>query len=322
MSWKRRAGAFQKSDRSAAIRNHTRTALPLVARFDDNEWFRMSRRTSIATLLGLGLVRAEERTARWLPGVQGALAGVGVLIAGILGAMLWVSRGIHSTSDISTLMQLHPTSFYRLAMSDFMDLTPETFADLRHQALTAMGIVLIGLLSAWWLRKRRKQTAASVAMGCMMAAFFFCANWAFGVFTPRLSSEPIARLIMKSYRPGDKIALYDEYDWSSSLGFYTGKRIWIFNGRHDGLEFGSYYPDAPHIFLDDHTFWPVWRGSERVFLVVPPELMRAALVRMPPEETYLFAAIGGKEVYVNHRVTPDVPTLGEVHNLELQQWKH
>lgn len=276
------------------------------------EYYSFSAWPAIAILLGFGLARAEERAARWLPQVQGALAAFGVLIAAILGGMLWVSRGISSTGDISSLLQTHPTGFYRVAMSDFMDLTPQAFADLHHQALAALIVVLAGFLGAWLLRKRGRQFAASITLACMMGAFFFCANWALGVFTPRLSSEPLARIIMKYYRRGDKVALYGEYDAGSSIGFYTGKRIWIFNGRYNGLEFGSYYPDAPHIFLDDHTFWPMWHGSERVFLVVPLKETQAALVRMPPNGTFLLAQIGGKTVYVNHRITPDEPSLAEL----------
>ncbi|MHB8485828.1 MAG: hypothetical protein ACYDCM_08875 [Candidatus Acidiferrales bacterium] len=141
---------------------------------------------------------------------------------------------------------------------------------------------------------------------------FFCANWALGVFTPRLSSEPLARIIMKYHQPDDKIVLYEEYDAGSSIGFYTGQRIWIFNGRYNGLEFGSYYPDAPHIFLDDHTFWPLWNGKERVFLVIPPEETQQALIRMPPKDTFLLAQIGGKAVYVNHRITPNELSLSDL----------
>ncbi|MHB8524703.1 MAG: glycosyltransferase family 39 protein [Candidatus Acidiferrales bacterium] len=278
------------------------------------EYYSFSAWPAIAILLGLGLARAEERATRWLPRVQGALAALGVLIAAILGGMLWISRGIASTGDISSLLQMHPTGFYRVAMADFMDLTPQSFADLRHQALTALIVVLAGFLGAWLLRKRGRQLAASITLACMMAAFFFCANWALGVFTPRLSSQPIAKIIMRYFQPGDKVALYGEYDAGSSIGFYTGKRIWIFNGRFDGLEFGSYYPDAPHIFLDDRTFWPMWRGSQRVFLVVPPEQTQAALVRMPPHGTFLLARIGGKAVYVNHRITPDELSLAQMNN--------
>ena len=276
------------------------------------EYYSFSAWPAIAILLGLGLARAEERATRWLPRVQGALAALGVLIAAILGGMLWISRGIASTGDISSLLQMHPTGFYRVAMADFMDLTPQSFADLRHQALTALIVVLAGFVGAWLLRKRGRQLAASITLACMMAAFFFCANWALGVFTPRLSSQPIAKIIMRYFQPGDKVALYGEYDAGSSIGFYTGKRIWIFNGRFDGLEFGSYYPDAPHIFLDDRTFWPMWRGSQRVFLVVPPEQTQAALVRMPPHGTFLLARIGGKAVYVNHRITPDELSLAQL----------
>ena len=277
------------------------------------EYYSFSAWPAVAILLGLGLERAEARAARWLPRMQGALASLGVLIAALLGAMLWLSRGIASTNDISSLMQSHPTSFYRVAMSDFMDLTPQSFADLRHQALTALLVVFIGFVGAWILRRQKQRLAANMTMACALGAFFFCANWALGVFTPRLSSEPLAKSILEYSRPGDEIALYGEYDAASSVGFYTKKQILIFNGRYNGLEFGSYYPDAPHIFLNDHTFWPLWDGNERVFLIVPSSEMDAARVRMPPTKTFLFAQMGDKIVYVNHRVRPGESSLAELH---------
>ena len=276
------------------------------------EYYAFSAWPAVAILLGLGLERAEVHATRWLPRAQAALACVGVLIAATLGVMLWFSRGIASTSDISSLMQSHPTGFYRVAMSDFMDLTPQAFADLRHQAFSALVVMLAGFLGACVVRRRKHALASDIIMACALGAFFFCANWALGVFTPRLSSEPLARSILRCYQPGDKIVLYGEYDAASSLGFYTKKQILIFNGRYNGLEFGSYYPDAPHIFLTDRTFWPVWDGSKRVFLVVPSRDMDAVVVRMPPAKAFLFAQMGDKTVYVNHRIRPDEPSLGDV----------
>lgn len=275
------------------------------------EYYSFSAWPALAILLGLGLERAEATSARWLPKVQGALALLGGLLAAILAAMLWISRGIQSTSDISSLMQSHPTSFYRVAMSDFMDLTPRSFADLRHQALAALLVVLAGFLGAWVLRRRKQALAANMIMACALGAFFFCANWALGVFTPRLSSEPLAKTILEYFRPGDKIVLYGEYDAATTVGFYTRKQILIFNGRYNGLEFGSYYPDAPRIFLDDRTFWPVWNETSTVFLIVPASQMPAAVVRMPAEKTFLFARMGDKTVYVNHRLSPGEPSLAE-----------
>lgn len=279
------------------------------------EYYSFSAWPAVAILLGVGLERAESRHAQWLPKVQGALAVVGAVIAAILAAMLWISRGIASTGDISSLLLTHPTNFYRVAMSDFMDLTPQSFADLRHQALTALVIVLCGFLGAWLLRRRNLNIWANIALALTLAAFFFCANWALGVFTPRLSSEPLAKSILNVWRPGDKIALYGEYDAASSVGFYTGKQIFIFNGRYNGLEFGSYYPDAPKIFLNDRTFWPVWNGSETVFLVVPPDESEAATIRMPAEKTFVFEQMGGKTVYVNHRIRANEPSLAELERL-------
>lgn len=276
------------------------------------EYYSFSAWPALAILLGLGLERAEARRARWLPKVQGAVACLGVLIAAVLGAMLWVSRGIASTSDISSLMQSHPTNFYRVAMSDFMDLTPQSFADLRHQALAALFVVLLGFVGAWILRREKRALAANMIMACALGAFFFCANWALGVFTPRLSSEPLAKTILEYFRPGDRIVLYGEYDAASSVGFYTRKQILIFNGRYNGLEFGSYYPDAPRVFLNDHTFWPIWNESDTVFLIVPESEMAAAVVRMPLEKTFLFARMGDKTVYVNHRVSAEEPSLAEL----------
>ena len=276
------------------------------------EYYSFSAWPAFAILLGLGLERAEARAARWLPRAQAVLASIGVLIAAVLAAMLWISRGIASTRDISSLMQTHPTNFYRVAMSDFMDLTPQSFADLRHQALAALLVVLVGFLGAWLLRRQKRALAANIFMACALGAFFFCANWALGVFTPRLSSEPLAKTILEYYRPGDKIVLYGEYDAASSIGFYTKKQILIFNGRYNGLEFGSYYPDAPHIFLNDRTFWPVWNGNEHVFLVVPASEMDAVRVRMPRAKTFVFARMGDKTVYVNHRLRPDEPSLAQI----------
>ncbi len=276
------------------------------------EYYSFSAWPAVAILLGIGLERAEARASRWLPRAQGALASIGVLVAAILAAMLWVSRGIASTNDISSLMQSHPTNFYRVAMSDFMDLTPQSFADLRHQAFTALLILLIGFIGAWILRRGKRGVAANLTMACTLGAFFLCANWALGIFTPRLSSEPLAKQILEYCRPGDKIALYGEYDAATTVGFYTRKQILIFNGRYNGLEFGSYYPDAPHIFFNDHTFWPLWNGPERVFLIVPASEMDAARVRMPAAKTFVFAQYGDKTVYVNHQVLPNEPTLAEL----------
>jgi hypothetical protein len=77
----------------------------------------------------------------------------------------------------------------------------------------------------------------------------------------------------------------------------------LWNGRYNNLAAGSYYPDAPHIFLTDPEFLTLWRGTTRMLLFVPSEHRAAALQRLPAAGTYLLAESGGKAVYANRPAT-------------------
>jgi hypothetical protein len=172
-------------------------------------------------------------------------------------------------------------------------------------------LLLLGLVVAWWWRKRSRPLASNLTVALTMAGFLFCANSAFAVFTPHLSSEPVARQIERYLRPGDKIAVYGELEAVSSVGCYTHRQIWIYNGRYNGLAFGSDSPDAPNIFLNDSTFRPFWCSTPRVFLVVPPNQHANALMRLPPQSAYFLAQVGDKHLYTNQRVRPGRPTLAQ-----------
>ncbi|HEV2387559.1 MAG TPA: glycosyltransferase family 39 protein [Candidatus Acidoferrales bacterium] len=275
------------------------------------EYYSFSAWPALAMLLGLGLARAEEQHRRWLPRLQGLLAALGALAAVILGAMLWISRGIRSTNDIATLLHRQNPELYRLSMADFLEVTPQSFADLRVQAALAAIILLAGFGAAWQLRRRGRALGSNLAVASACVAFFFTANSAYGVFEPHLSSRPAVRFIDRYLQPQDEIAIYGEIEGASSVGFYIRRRIWLYNGRYNGLEFGSDYPDAPKIFLDDRAFRAHWCSPTRVFLVVPPQQRRNALVRLPPESTYFLAEVGDKQVYTNHLVRRGEQTLAE-----------
>ena len=259
---------------------------------------------AVSLLIGLGLARAEERRDAWLPRLQTLLAMSGVLIAGILGVLVWASSDIPATPDVSGLLASHPTDFYRVAMASFFDLTPQAFAALRLPALCAAFALSIGLSGAWWLRKQGSTWAASVVAAFAMLAFFQSANLAYAAFEPRLSSRPLADELLKWLQPSDRLVIYGEFDAGSSLGFYAHRQAWIYNGRYNGLEFGSYLPDAPQIFLTDRDFPRVWDGPGRVFLFVPPEQRQQALLRLPLDRAYFVAEKGGKALFVNRPLEP------------------
>jgi hypothetical protein len=276
------------------------------------EYYSFGAWPAIAILLGLGLAKAEEKQDRWLPRLQGALAVVGALAALCLGYFVWESLAIQSR-DLGGLIQYHSNDTYRLSMAHVLDLTPQAFAALRGPAVLAMLTFLVGFGGAWLLRRGTQAVRATLATAFAMAVFFFAANWAFEKFEPRLSSRPLARAIIPYLRPQDQIVQYGDFNFGSSIPFYTHRRVFIYNGvTGTNLEFGSKYPDLPPTFLDDQQFPAFWRQPNRVFIFVPEELRKEALSRLPPDASYLLAESAGKYIFVNQPVRTDLPLLGSL----------
>jgi hypothetical protein len=216
-----------------------------------------------------------------------------------LGVMLWISAKVHVKGDISSLLQGQQNDDYRVSMAHILDLTPQAFAALRLPSALAAVTFLFGFGAAWWLRRKQRAMAATITVAISMAVFFFAANIALGAFGPYLSTQTLAQKVIPQLRPDDAIAIYGEYDASSSVAFYTRRRLLIWNGRKNNLEPGSYYPDAPRIFLTDAEFPKLWGGDGRVFLFVPADQRDEAQKRLPQSGTYLLAESGGKVLYSN-----------------------
>lgn len=267
------------------------------------EYYSFGAWPAIAILLGSGLAHAEEKAKRWVVHMQTVLAVLGTAIAGVLGIMLWISARVQVRGDISSLLQEQQSDAYRVSMAHFLDLTPQAFAFLRLPSALAALTFLLGFGIAWWLRRKRHQLGATLATAISMAVFFFAANIALGVFSPYLSTQALAKRIVPQLRAEDAIAIYDEYDASSSVAFYTHRQVLIWNGRKNNLAPGSYYPDAPHIFLTDAEFPELWSGGQRVFLFVPAEQRQEVKKRLPAAGTYLIAESGGKALYSNRPVS-------------------
>ena len=263
------------------------------------EYYSFGAWPAMAMLLGIGLAKAEEQSKRWLVRVQAALAAVGAALATVLIAMLWISASVQVNGDISSLLKEHENNFYRVSMAHILDLTPQAFALLRLPSALAAAAFLLGLGAAWWLRSKRREQAAAVCLAITMAVFFFAANMALGVFGPYLSSRPLMSKILPQITSMDTLALYGEFDALSGVAFYSGRQLLLWNGRYNNLAPGSYYPDAPHIFLTDPEFLALWQGPKRVLLFVPPEHRAAAAERLPHSGTFLLAESGGKAVYAN-----------------------
>jgi hypothetical protein len=282
------------------------------------EYYSFGAWPAIALLLGLGLARAEDRGTRNVLRVQAALAICGAVLGAAL--LILVAKSFQvQKQDIATLVTTHENDFYRVSMAHIFDLTPQAFADLRLPA-TLAAVAFAGAFGfAWFLRRRGRALGAALAMAAGMAIFFVAADLAYGAFQPLLSSRKLADEINRYLRPQDQVAIFGDFDDTSSVGFYTGRRLWMYvpNANGDGIDyhlvenltFGSKYPDAPHIFLNDAKFAQLWRQPERVFLVIPELQRPKALPKMLANGAWVFTQLGGKIVLTNQRVTAGEPQL-------------
>jgi len=254
-------------------------------------------------ILLAGALSAEEEAnprSRWLFIPSIVYAGLGLTLGGILIAGLWASRGKPFISDIGTVMADRNVGNNTLAMTHLFDLTTDSFAALRLPALLAAVALIAGSLLALWLRARGKNFASTWAVASATGLLFLAAQLALIRFEPFLSSRTLAQEIARLAAPTDKVMIYGDQAYGSSLLFYLKRRIYLINGNTTSMWFGSRFPDAPAIFLDDADLVRLWTGRDRIFLFVPPdEIVRAKQVI--PQPQYIVAQSSGKVVYCNRR---------------------
>src|SRR5262249_3450837 len=140
----------------------------------------------------------------------------------------------------------------------------------------------------WLLPPRR----AFLAMAAMMVLFFHASRMALVVFDPYLSSRPLAESLRKA-PPGQLIVDGAYYPYSSVL-FYADRTALLLDGRMTNLEYGSYAPKAPPVFIDDNQFVQLW-SSPKVYYLVADGSRREAVARLVGAgNLHLVSESGGK----------------------------
>jgi 4-amino-4-deoxy-L-arabinose transferase-like glycosyltransferase len=264
----------------------------------NQEYYTLPAYLPILVLLA-GAVAEEELSGRraWLVPTAGLTALVAMAAGVALIAGLWTSRNLPYVPDISTVLAKHNLSEDTLSMSHILDLTGGSFAALRWPAALAAIALILGPSTAFWLRARRKQFAATWVTALAMALFLVAAHIALGRFGPYLSSQNLAERIKQDSHPEDVVAIYGDQAFGSSLLFYLQRPIALVNGRTTSMWFGSTYPDAPKIFLGDSDLVGLWNSATRVFLFVPPH-EKARVDSLLPQK-FAVAESSGKIVYSN-----------------------
>jgi 4-amino-4-deoxy-L-arabinose transferase-like glycosyltransferase len=257
----------------------------------------------LALLLGAAFAAAEERPGaqKYLVWVQAALAALAMIVAAVLGTLVWKARSVQPTGELSDLLDQAPAGSeqYTLSLGHFFDLTTNAFAGLRVPAIGAALTLGIGFLLAFWFRWRRRHARATAVMVAAMGLMFVWANLAQQKFDPVLSSRVLAQEIQQRWEPGAKIVFNGEYETGSSIAFYTNEQILLLHGRVTGMQFGSTYPDAPPVFLETADLRRLWQAGERIFFFTEDNTKEAALKAVEGLPLYPLASRGGKSVMTN-----------------------
>jgi 4-amino-4-deoxy-L-arabinose transferase-like glycosyltransferase len=256
------------------------------------------------------LMLVADGIARWersdsVPGVRqgwlrisaGALAVVGVAASATLLTLLWQSRHLPFEPDIGSVLAKHNMNTDTLSTSHMLDLSYASFAALRLPAALAAVALMVAPLLSFLCRIRRRHYAATWMLAAGMAVFLVAAHIALGRFEPYLSSKDLAREIAARERPRDRVMIYGDQAFGSSLLFYLQRPIDLVEGRTTSMWFGSTFPDAPKIYLSDADLQRDWSGQQRVFLFIPPHLQARVDALLPGK--FVVAEVSGKWVYSN-----------------------
>ncbi len=265
----------------------------------NQEYYTFPAYLPILLLIAGKLADEEEWGSRsWLSWSSGVLAAMCIAVSAVLAAGLWNSRHLPFVPDIGTVLAKPDLQAETLSMGHMLDLTGESFAALRLPAILAAVVFLVGPAIALWLRRHGAQFAATWTTAGTMTVFLLAAHIALVRFDPFLGSRSMAQQIAPALRPSDRVMIYGDQSFGSSLLFYLRRPIELVNGNTTSMWWGSTYPDAPRIFLDDQDLVRAWNSRQRVFLFVPQH-ERNKVEELLPAPLHIASEVSGKVIFTN-----------------------
>jgi hypothetical protein len=247
---------------------------------------------ALALLLGCAMDGdGTEREEKLMTAGTRIVAVISAAAALVIVAILFAVRNVPAVGDISSALQQHPES-YTLSLGHMGDLTLQSFAYLRGPLMLAGVAFLVGAIGAWLIKGRR----AFLALAVMMVLFLHASRMALVVFDPYLSSRPLANALL--HAPDGQLIVDGAYYPFSSVIFYSNKTALLLNGRINNLEYGSYAPGAPPVFIQDAEFVEDW-GKMRCYLVTDHSGAARLRALVGPDRLHPVAESGGKFLFTN-----------------------
>jgi len=221
------------------------------------EYYSMPIYPAMAMLIGSAIASGSYFRAS-----SRILLAASALLCAALSILFALVMRTPAEGDIAQALVQHP-EMYTLSLGHMGDLTLNAFAYLKLPL--ALAAASFGFCTAGLLVSRRSvvKTVATVAIS--MVVFFQAARIALIRFDSYLGSYPLAQKLLES--PAGQLIEADAYYAFSSVFFYTNRKAWLLNGRNNNLEYGSYAPNAPQVFIGDQGFTERWRSGGRYYLL-------------------------------------------------------
>jgi len=211
--------------------------------------------------------------------------------------LLASSKAAPAGADLADLLRKNPQD-YDFSLGHFLDLTPEALGLFRRELAVVIASLAVSSALNLWLRYRKRPQYGNAVLAAMMVVVLACVHSAFAIFSPILSSKPLALEIRRHYRAGDVVVIDGQYHEASTLNFYLGTRVRVLHEPSGNLWYGSKFPDAPRVFETRASFAELWGAPVGVFLWTAED-QPAALAGLPH---YLLARSGGKSIFTNRNL--------------------
>jgi len=264
------------------------------------EYYSLPALPALALLIGGWLEREprDSRAERAGRHVATALFVIGIISFVVAETLFFWTKPLPVGTSISDVLIDRPGT-YTLSLGHLRDLTLQSLSIFRAPLWEIGVFLLAGTGANWWLRRRGSAYKGNLALAAMMLGVLFCVHQGYVIFSPELSSKPLAIAIKQQYEPGEIIVLNGEYAWGSTVNFYTGVQLHLVNSKRNDLWFGSLFADAPRIFEDINSFTRLWNGDRRVYLFTKEFNKQAALSQVDSSTVYVMAQQGNKVVLTN-----------------------
>ena len=274
------------------------------------EYYSLPCLPALALLIGGLLARADRNEtpadanarrsallwSRWF------LLPFGITLAAVAITFAAVAQHVARGTDIANLLA-HNQDSYNLSLSHLFDLTPAAMGLFRGPLLLVAAAAITLGPAAFILRRMGHTLVANLMLTVGATGLLLAMHTGLTGFYPTLGSKGLARSITAEQQrhpaAGDIILIDGELTAGSTLIFYTQEPVRLVNGRINGPWYGSFWPDAPHLFEDESSLHALWASKRRIFLLTyhPAERAHDLAPFAPVRE---LSASGGKAILTNH----------------------